>query len=96
MSVDLNFSLNILIAEGLAVKTTSDALTEGMRARIEAERTNKRFIFVNVYHLIRALPQVSPPPKTGRQIRSSGWILPSRTASSNVIAQEAEEMLPYL
>jgi murein L,D-transpeptidase YcbB/YkuD len=38
------FSLNILIAEGLAVKTTSDTLSEGMRARIEAERTNKRFI----------------------------------------------------
>ncbi len=38
------FSLNIFIAEGLAVKTTSDALTEGMRGRIEAERYNKRFI----------------------------------------------------
>ncbi|MHC4686417.1 MAG: L,D-transpeptidase family protein [Planctomycetota bacterium] len=38
------FSLNILIAEGLAIKTTSDALTAGMRARIEAERYNKRFI----------------------------------------------------
>jgi hypothetical protein len=38
------FNLNILIAEGLAVKTTSDALNERMRAQIEAERYNKRFI----------------------------------------------------
>jgi murein L,D-transpeptidase YcbB/YkuD len=38
------FSLNILIAEGLAVKTTSDALADGMRARIEAERHDNRFI----------------------------------------------------
>jgi len=38
------FSLNILTAEGLAIKATSDALTEGMRTRIEAERYKKRFI----------------------------------------------------
>ena len=38
------FSLNILIAEGLAVKTTSDALSEGLRARIEAERYNKGYV----------------------------------------------------
>jgi murein L,D-transpeptidase YcbB/YkuD len=38
------FSLNILIAEGLAVKTPSEDLTEGMRARIQAERYDNRFI----------------------------------------------------
>jgi murein L,D-transpeptidase YcbB/YkuD len=37
-------SLNVLITEGLAVNRTSDALSEAMRARIEAERYNKRFI----------------------------------------------------
>ena len=38
------FSLNILISEGLAVKTTSEALSEGLRARIEAERYNKSYV----------------------------------------------------
>ncbi len=45
---------------------------------------------------IRALPQVRPPPNTGRQIRSCGLMLPSRTASSRAIAQESYDMLPYL
>ncbi len=48
------------------------------------------------YHLMRALPQVRPPPKTGRQTRSFCLMLPSLTASSRAMAQEAEEMLPYL
>ena len=46
------------------------------------------------YHLISALPQVSPPPNTGMQIICPGWILLSRTASSSAIAQDADEILP--
>jgi len=49
-----------------------------------------------IYHRNSALPQVKPPPKTGRQTRSSILMLPSRTASSKAIAQEAEDILPYL
>ena len=48
------------------------------------------------YHRMRALPQVRPPPKTGRQTISSFFMLPSRTASSRAIAHDAEEMFPYL
>lgn len=70
--------------------------------------SSKRFVIVPMayfilptmmpasYHRIRALPQVSPPPKTGRQIRCPSWMLPSLTASSNAMAQDAEEMFPYL
>ena len=47
------------------------------------------------YHFISALPQVSPPPKTGRQIKSPFLILPTSTASAREIAHEAEEILPY-
>jgi hypothetical protein len=59
-------------------------------------RYNSQRILLPVnYQRIRALPQVSPPPKTGKHIKSSGWMLPSRTASSSAMAQEAEEILPY-
>ncbi len=47
-------------------------------------------------HLTRALPQVNPPPKTGRHTRSPSLMLPSRTASSKAMAQDAEEIFPYL
>ena len=48
------------------------------------------------YQRMRALPQVKPPPNTGRQTRLPSLILPSRTASSRAMAQDAEEILPYL
>ena len=48
------------------------------------------------YHLMRALPQVNPPPNTGMHTRSPSLTLPSLTASSREMAQDAEEMLPYL
>jgi len=65
---------------------------EGMKRCASSPGTGKK----TTYHLTRALPQVKPPPKTGRQTRWPSWMLPSLTASSKAMAQEAEEMFPYL
>src|SRR4030042_4773520 len=54
-------------------------------------RTRTRY-----YHFISTLPHVRPPPNTGMQIISPFLMLPSLTASSRALAQDAEDELPYL
>lgn len=64
--------------------------------KVDSEKSQNDYNNSRVYHWIRALPQVKPPPKAVKMTLSPRFIEPERTASSKAMAVEADDELPYL
>jgi len=74
----------------------NEALHSGHPASTAGSAKKRPAALARRYHLIRLLPQVSPPPNAVRQTSLPDLIVPSLTASSRAMGTVADDMFPYL
>lgn len=85
------------VSEGVGFEPTRRAmrLTVFKTAAFDHSATPPIFNYSRIYHLIKELPQVSPPPKAVSRTRFPLFIVPSLTASSRAMGIVADDIFPY-